>query len=647
MGYGFVLQQEGQVARPWQRIRAQRLDQDRQEELAARCVAAVEEGFPQLAGGITATCDFRGVVTLAGECETYQQLTEVAHLVAKLEGVRNVVSDLTAADVEIPRRDYTAWVEQGEAAGELAECDVVVVGLGIVGAAICRELSRYDLDVIAVEAAEDVACGASKANNGGVHHAGGVKPGTLKAEMSVLGNRKWDQLADELGFDFNRCGDLLYIEDPDDIDELADEFKTAVRNGDWRPRLIDGAQCLEIEPALATYGRKPVMGLWMPSQGRVHTYEVAVALAENAAANGVRVLLNTPVCRVECERVAGTADGEENSRRITGVLTAKGLIRCRYVVNAAGAYSDDVSAMAGDRLFTIHPRRGTIAIVDKARKPMFEHLTGYMNPEKKQGRDPNSKGGGMEFTPSGNILIGPSAKEVPDKEDTRTTAEELGFIWAINENPEVTQRDIIRLFAGSRPADYSEDFQIGMSEVCHGLVQAGAIQSPGVGSSPAIAEMVAGIICDDSAAAGRPVGENPTFNPRRERPVRLRELSHEERDALIAERPEYGRIVCRCEGITEGEILDVLRAPVVPTSIDGIKRRCRAGMGRCQGGFCQPRVLEIIARELGMEPTEVCLHGPGSEVLRRDNRDCAQGNCTLGGTPNAQRCSAEEASPHA
>ena len=232
MGYGFVLQQEGQVARPWQRIRAQRLDQDQRLELAARCMAAVDKGFPQLAGGITATCDFRGVVTLAGECETYQQLTEVAHLVAKLEGVRNVVSDMTAADVEIPRRDYTAWVEQGEAAGELATCDVVVVGLGIVGAAICRELSRHDLDVIAVEAAEDVACGASKANNGGVHHAGGVKPGTLKAEMSVLGNRKWDQLADELGFDFNRCGDLLYIEDPDDIDELADEFKTAVRNGD-------------------------------------------------------------------------------------------------------------------------------------------------------------------------------------------------------------------------------------------------------------------------------------------------------------------------------------------------------------------------------------------------------------------------------
>lgn len=620
MGYGFVLRQDEQPERAWQRIRAQRLNEEQRLALANRALAAITENFPQLAGAITATSDFRGVITIAGECATYRQLTEVAHRVAKVEGVRNVVSDMTAADTDIPHRDYGAWAEQGEQAGILAECDVVVVGLGIVGAAICRELARYDLDVIAVEAAEDVATGASKANNGGVHHAGGVKPGTLKAEMSVLGNRMWDRLSDELGFKFVRCGDLLYVEDPDDMDELADEFKTCIRNGDWRPRLVDGAECLEIEPALAQYGIKPVMGLWMPSQGRVNTYEVVVALAENAAANGVRIMFETPVAAVETERVPGTEEGSENSRRITGVLTSRGLIRCRYVVNAAGAYSDDISTMAGDRLFTIHPRRGTIAIIDNAKKPMYEHLTGHMNPEKKQGRDPNSKGGGMEFTPDYNILIGPSATEVPDKEDTETTAEELDFVMAVNENPEVSERDIIRIFAGSRPADYSEDFQVGMSEVCRGLVQAGAIQSPGVGSSPAIAVMVADSIREDSAASGHPVGANPSFNPHRERPVRLHELTYEQRDALIAERPEYGRIVCRCEGITEGEILDVLRSPAAPSSIDGVKRRCRAGMGRCQGGFCQPRVLEIIARERGIDPTEVCLHGSGSEVLRCDNR---------------------------
>ena len=191
MGYGYILRQDGQP-RDWQRIRAQRFDAAQRAELADRAARAIAQSFPELAGAIGASCDFRGVVTLSGECATYRQLTEVAHRVAKVEGVRNVVSDMTAADTDIPHRDYSAWAEQGEQAGILAECDVVVVGLGIVGAAICRELARYDLDVIAVEAAEDVATGASKANNGGVHHAGGVKPGTLKAEMSVLGNRMWD-----------------------------------------------------------------------------------------------------------------------------------------------------------------------------------------------------------------------------------------------------------------------------------------------------------------------------------------------------------------------------------------------------------------------------------------------------------------------
>ena len=620
MGYGYVLNQDVQGPRPWQLLRAIRLDAAGRDALAARVRDELAASFGEPARALEVLADFRGVVTLAGTVPSYKELVDIAHAAAKVEGVRNVVSDMKAEDLEIPRRDYSAWAAKGAEAGLLADCDVVVIGLGIVGASIARELSRYELDVIAVEAAEDVATGASKANNGGVHHAGGVKPGTLKAEMSVTGNREWDRLAEELGFDFVRCGDLLYIEDVEDIDELADEFKTAVENGDWMPRLVDGAGCLEIEPRLAEYGRRPVMGLWLPSQGRVHTYEACAALADNAAMNGVRIMLSTPVADILTEAVEGAEESGEDSLRVTGVLTGRGLIRCRYVVNAAGAYSDDVSAMAGDRLFTIHPRRGTIAIMDKAKRPMFEHLTGYMNPEKKQGRDPNSKGGGMEFTPSGNILIGPSAMEVPDKEDTRTTAEELGFIMAINENPDVSEADIIRLFAGSRPADFSEDFQIGMSEICRGFVQAGAIQSPGVGSSPAIAKMVAGIIRDDLAGEGAELREKEGFEPRRPKPVRPREMDPAERDALIAERPEYGRIICRCEGITEGEIVDAVHAPVPARSVDAVKRRCRAGMGRCQGGFCQPRVVEILARELGCAPEEVCLHGPGTEILRSDNR---------------------------
>lgn len=567
----------------------------------------LKQQYPKIT--VSATADDRNIVTLAGECESWQQLVDIGHAVAKLEGVKNVVSDMTVRGMEIPHRDYGALVEQGEKAGVLAEADVVIVGLGITGCAIARELSKYNLRIVAVDMAEDVATGASKANNGGVHHAGGVKPGTLKAKLSVRGNRMYDQWSKELGFEFIRCGDLLYIEDEDDIDALCEEFKIALKNGDYKPQLINGEQCMEIEPRLADYGRKPVMGLWLPSQGRVHTYEVAVALIENAVMNGVRVIFQCNACKVYTE------NGE-----VTGLLTDKGVIRTKYIINAAGVYADDISSMAGDRCFTIHPRRGTIAIIDKNKKPMFDHLTGHFISAEKQKRNPESKGGGMEFTPSYNILIGPSAEERPDKEDVETTTEDLEFIMKINENPDVSNRDIIRIFAGTRPADFSEDFVIGMSPVAHRFINAAAIQSPGVGSAPAIAEMVENIVLEDAGKCGEPIGRKADFNPIRKRPFRFAELSREEQDEWIRKRPEYGRIVCRCETITEGEIIDAIHSPVVPASIDAIKRRTRAGMGRCQGGFCQSKVLEILTRELGIEHTEVTLHGKGSNILACENR---------------------------
>ncbi len=567
----------------------------------------LRQNFPTVE--IKAVADSRNIVTLSGSCESWQQLVDIGHGVAKLDGVKNVVSDMTVQGMELPKKDYGPLIEKGEKAGKLAEADVVVVGLGIVGCAIARELSKYNLNIVAIDMAEDVATGASKANNGGVHHAGGVKPGTLKAKLSVRGNRMYDRWAQELGFDFVRSGDLLYVEDPDDIDELCEEFKIALKNGDYRPQLVDGAQAMEIEPNLAKYNRKPVMGLWLPSQGRVHTYEVAVALIENAAMNGVRVFFECSACKIYTE-----------NGQVTGILTDKGRIDTKYIINAAGVYSDDVSAMAGDRCFTIHPRRGTLAIMDKSKKPMFEHLTGHFISAAKQKRNPESKGGGMEFTPSGNILIGPSATERPDKEDVETTREDLDFIMKINENPDVSEKDIIRIFAGTRPADFSEDFVIGMSPIAHRFINAGAIQSPGVGASPAIAEMVENIVKEDAEKSGHPLQPRADFNPIRPRKVRFAELSREEQDELIRKNPAYGRIVCRCETITEGEILDAIHSPVVPTTIDAIKRRTRAGMGRCQGGFCQAKVLEILARELGKKPTEITLHGKGSNILDHENR---------------------------
>lgn len=556
----------------------------------------------------------RSIITLSGECSSWQQVVDIGHAVAKAEGVKNVVNELTVRGLQIPRKDYSSHINRGLDAGILDEADVVIIGLGITGCGIARALSRYDLKIIAIDSGEDVATGASKANNGGVHHAGGVKPGTLKAKLSVRGNRMYDDWARDLGFEFIRCGDLLIVEDPTFIEELKEEYEVALKNGDVSPELVSGERAQQIEPRLVKYGIKPKLALWLPSQARIHPYEVAVALIENAAMNGVKVMFDCTACRIDID-----------SGDVSGVLTNKGLIKTKYVINAAGVYADEISEMAGDKCFTIHARKGTIAIMDKSKLPMYEHQTGHFLSASVQHRNAESKGGGMEFTPSGNILIGPSATEIPNKEDVETTAEELEFIMRINENPNVSQADIIRIFAGARPADYSEDFVIGMSPIAHGFINAAAIQSPGLGASPAIAEMIENILLEDAEKIGFNINKNKYYNPVREKKLRFADLSREEQDHLIEMNPAYGHVICRCETITEGEILDAIHSPVVPTTIDAIKRRTRAGMGRCQGGFCQPRVLEILARELGMNWVDINLNRMGSNILKMDNRECDSG----------------------
>ena len=354
-------------------------------------------------------------------------------------------------------------------------------------------------------------------------------------------------------------------------------------------------------------GDDPVASVVTPTQGKVHPYEVCVALAENAVENGVEVLLG-------CE----LGDVITENGQIKGVITEKGIIETKYLINAAGLYADEISAMAGDECFTLHNRKGTIAIYDKNKPPATVQLAMRVRPNLK--KDVESKGGGTDQTPSGNILMGPSATEVPDKEDIDTTEEDLAYTLNRNDNPTITPADVIRIYAGARPADFKEDYVIGMSELTHGLINAGAIQSPGIGSAPGVAEMVEGILLEDLEKNGTPAARRDDWNPIRKKKVKFAELSREEQAALIEKDPAYGHVICRCETITEGEILDAIHSPIVPTSIDAIKRRTRAGMGRCQGGFCQPRVLEILARELGKEWVEINLKGRDSTVLKQKNR---------------------------
>ncbi|MDR1530966.1 MAG: FAD-dependent oxidoreductase [Clostridiales bacterium] len=557
--------------------------------------------------------DGRGILTLSGGCESWNQVVDAGHAAAKIEGVKNVVNKLTVKGAAPPRPDYDAVCALGREAGVIAEADVLIIGAGISGCGIARELAKYDLRILVAEKGDDAGAGATKSNNGNIHPGHAVKPGTLKARLNVEGNRMYTQWARELGFELQRSGAMGFVTNYALVPALRVAYNTAMQNGVDGVELVDGARARELEPGLnrSEAGRKAVAALWLPSMGLVEPYKVAVALAENAAANGVRFMFNCAVGDILRE------DG-----RARGAVTSRGLIRARLVINCAGVYADDISAMAGDECFTIHPRKGVIAILDKARRPEYDSLCEHITFEdvKRAMKKQETKGGGMCRTPEWNILMGPSAVEIPDKEDLSTSPEELAYSMGRGEGP-APYGDIIRFFAGNRPADYSEDFVIEMSPVTHGFVNVAAIQSPGLAAAPAIARMVEGIVGEASAAEGSPLKKKADWQPLLQKKREFRNLTREEQDGLIKENPAYGRVICRCESITEGEILEVLKSPVVPASVDAVKRRTRAGMGRCQGGFCQPRVVELMARELGISWPDVVLKGPGSNILIKENRE--------------------------
>ena len=573
---------------------------------------ALKETLPNLDPELS--MDERGILVIRGECGSWEEAVTAGHLAAKPPGVRNVVNDLSVRGKPAPRKDYGPYREMGIKAGRVDSADVLIIGTGISGCAIARELSKYRLRVLAVDKGDDAASGATKANNGNIHPGHDIKPGTLKAKLNIRGNELYTQWARELGFELQRCGLMGAVTDIRLRPLLEKAAEGARAMGVFNPQVLDGERAKQMEPGFAEQGIEPAAAIWLPSMGLVEPYKVAIALAENAAMNGVRFLFNCTVADIL------TKDG-----RVTGALTSRGIIDTSYIINCAGVYADEISAMAGDRCYTIHPRKGTIAILDKNRRPVYHSLAGVIGEGAQKKGNTESKGGGMCRTPEWNILMGPSATEVPDKEDLSSTPEDLAYAMSLGEKYGIGNGDIIRFFTGNRPADYKEDFFIELSPVTRGFINVGGIQSPGLAAAPAIAEMVEGIFVEAAAKDGFPLERNPGFNPIREREKEFRHLSREEQDELILREPAYGRVICRCESVTEGEILAALRSPIPSVSVDAVKRRTRAGMGRCQGGFCQCRVVELLARELGIDPAAVTLRGDGTNILVADNRPAACG----------------------
>lgn len=466
--------------------------------------------------------------------------------------------------------------------------DVVVIGGGVVGCAIARELSRFDLSVVLIESSPDVATGTSKANSGILHAGFDAEPGTWKARLNVRGAQLYAELAEGLGISRKATGALVVAKDVAQMETVADLRRRGIENGVPGLEIWNRDQLIAHEPNISP----EVSGaLWAPSGAIVCPFLATVGFAENAIRNGAHVITECAVTGLELV-----------DKQIVAVRTTRGRISTRFVINAAGLHSGDIARLAGDDSFTIKPRRGEYILFDRSVGQLVNTVL-FPTPDKV------SKGILVSPTVHGNVFIGPDAVDIDDPDDKETTASGLAGIVAGARRivPALPLGTAITEFAGLRAAA-GKDFVIGPSPVARGLVHAAGIQSPGLTSAPAIGEVMVEILRE----AGLKLRDKASFVPVNPEKPRFHELDREAQARLIANDPLFGRVICRCETITEAEIVAAIQSPCGARTVDGVKRRVRAGAGRCQGGFCGPRVTAILARELGIPVTAVRKDSAGS-----------------------------------
>lgn len=474
--------------------------------------------------------------------------------------------------------------------------DVVIIGAGVSGSASARELSRYRLKVCVVEKEEDVCCGTSKANSGIVHAGFDAPKGSLMAKLNVEGNQMMEALSKELDFHFKKNGSLVVCLHEEEMPNLQALYERGVANGVKDLRIVGREELVKLEPNISD---EAVAALYAPTGGIVCPFGMNIALAENAAANGVEFKFDTEV------------KGFEKRGENWIIKTSQGNIETRYVVNAAGVYADVFHNMVSEKKIHITPRRGDYCLLDRATEGFVTHTIFKL---------PGKYGKGVLVSPTvhGNTLVGPTAIDIENKEGTNTTQE--GIDELIRKGGATVKglpiRQVITSFAGLRAHEEGHEFIIGEAEGAKGFIDCAGIESPGLTSAPAIGKMIADIVKDLTKAE-----PNPNFTGTRKGILDPRTLRKEERAALIKEKPEYGNIICRCEMISEGEIMDAINRPLGAKSLDGVKRRTRAGMGRCQSGFCSPRTIEILARERGVEASEITKCGGNSNIIVGINKD--------------------------
>ena len=480
--------------------------------------------------------------------------------------------------------------------------DVMIIGGGVAGAASARELSRYKVKACVVEREEDVCCGTSKANSAIIHAGYDAATGSLMAKLNVRGNEMMDELSKELDFPFQRNGSLVICLSEEDMPNLQALYDRGVANGVKNLRILNKEEVLEMEPNISD---DVYAALYAPTAGIVCPFNLNIALAENANVNGVDFKFNTEV--KEIRKIEG---GYE-------LITSTGVFTTKTVVNAAGVYADKIHNMVSAKKIHITARRGDYCLLDKSAGKHVSKTIFTL---------PNKKGKGVLVAPTvhGNLIVGPTAIDVENKEGINTTKEGMDqLIEKAGMNVKnLPMRSVITSFAGLRAHEDGHEFIIEEVEDAEGFFDCAGIESPGLSSCPAIGEMVADLV---SKKLG--LEKKKDFIATRKGILDPDTLSKEERAVLIKENPAYGNIICRCEMITEGEILDAIHRPLGAKSLDGVKRRTRAGMGRCQSGFCSPRTMEILARENHMSMFEITKSGGKSNIVVGTNKDSLEGGC--------------------
>ena len=468
--------------------------------------------------------------------------------------------------------------------------DILIIGAGITGACIARELSKYNLNILVLEKNNDVADETTKANSAIIHAGFDAKEGTLMAELNVLGNSMFDRLAEELDFPFIRNGSLVLAFSDEDMKSIKVLKNRGDKNGVPGLSILSKEDTLKLEPNL----NKNITGaLYAKTGGIVGPWEMTISLFENAVDNGVTLLLDNKV----------TGISKEDNHFL--VFTKNSRYKTKIIINCAGVHADIIQNMLTESSYKIHPRKGEYFVLSKDEGAKFTRTVF---------QPPTNLGKGILITPTvhGNLLIGPDAESIPEKEDKSTSRDKLELIktTAAKSSNNINYLEQIRQFSGLRAEADTDDFIIGENKSIPGFINVAGIKSPGLSAAPAIALKVRDILSEKITLT-----KKKNFNPYVEKHIVFDKLSYEEKNKLIAKNPKYGHIVCKCENITEGEVIDAACRKVGARTIDGIKRRCRPGMGLCQGTFCGPKIQEILASLLECDLNEITMDSDSSYIL--------------------------------